>query len=63
MSKKRVVNSLASNWNRQKFQSTAKRVINDIKNPKTEYGAFAKRVAMGIGICSIGIAASLLGLR
>jgi hypothetical protein len=41
--------------------------VNDLysrmKNPRTEGGHMMKRIAMGVGICCIGIFASIIGLR
>lgn len=34
-----------------------------IKNPKTEGAAFTRQLAMGFGILTVGLVASLLGLR
>jgi hypothetical protein len=35
----------------------------NIKNPKTEGAAFTKQLAMGFGILTVGLVASILGLR
>ena len=35
----------------------------NIKNPRSEAGVLMKRIGMGVGICMIGMAASMLGLR
>lgn len=34
-----------------------------MKNPNSEGGVMLKRIAIGLGICTVSIAASLLGLR
>ena len=35
----------------------------NIKDPKTEIGGMTRRVLIGIGICAVGMTASLIGLR
>lgn len=35
----------------------------NVKNPRSEAGILMKRIGMGVGICMIGMAASMLGLR
>lgn len=35
----------------------------NVKNPRSEAGVLMKRIGMGVGICMIGMAASMLGLR
>ena len=49
----------------QKFAITTvfRNTWNNIKDPKTEIGGITRRVLIGVGICAIGMTASLLGLR
>ena len=35
----------------------------NVKNPRSEAGVLMQRIGMGVGICMIGMAASMLGLR
>ena len=45
------------------LQVSAKKSFNRVKNPRTQQEMFARQVLMGLGICSVSIAASLIGLR
>ena len=49
----------------QKFSAlkVVRNAWNNIKDPKTEIGGMTRRVFIGIGICAVGMTASLLGLR
>jgi hypothetical protein len=47
----------------KQMQVSMKEVLSNMKNPKTEAGGMLKHIAIGLGICCVGIAASLLGLR
>jgi hypothetical protein len=39
------------------------KAYDNIKHPKTEIGQMGKSILFGLGICSVAITASLLGLR
>jgi len=40
-----------------------KNLWENVKNPRSEAGMLMKRIGMGIGICMIGMTASMMGLR
>ena len=44
-------------------QGPFQKIYNDFKYPKTELGHIAKSIFISLGICSVAIGASLLGLR
>ena len=48
---------------KQAKQLTFQKMYTSFKHPKTELGQMAQRVCIGLGICTIGITASLMGLR
>jgi hypothetical protein len=64
--------SLGTNLNKKrpvKHQITAdspyspQNIYNRIKNPRTEGEQMVRSIAIGLGICSVGIIASIIGLR
>jgi hypothetical protein len=48
---------------KQVKQLTFQKMYSNFKHPKTEMGQMAQRICIGLGICTVGITASLLGLR
>jgi hypothetical protein len=57
-----VIDKQFKNQSRSGIQGM-KGLYKSIKNPKTEGAAFTKQLLMGFGIISVGMIASLIGLR
>jgi hypothetical protein len=58
-SKNRQIQTQIQKSKNLKFQD----IMSNLKNPKTEAGQMGVRILFGLGICCVGMAASLLGLR
>ena len=61
MSRKLI--QMTQKFQRQARQLTPEKMYASFKHPKTEMGLMAKRICIGLGICSVSIVASLIGLR
>lgn len=46
-----------------KFNNNSNDLFNKIKNPQTKTGRILKAIGISVGICCIGMIASLIGLR
>ena len=61
--KKKTSNQVFHKNNNTSSNTNQEDLLSKMKNPKTEGGRMIKSIAIGLGICSIGLIASIIGLR